>query len=71
MLENLKVALIIGAGAGLSASLAHKLSAAGLKVALVARHADKLSDLTAETGETGELAFSCDPPIRPMSQAIR
>ncbi|WP_010218553.1 SDR family NAD(P)-dependent oxidoreductase [Sphingomonas sp. PAMC 26621] len=57
MLENLKVALIVGAGAGLSASLTRKLSAAELKVALVARHTDKLSDLTAETAA---LAFSCD-----------
>lgn len=43
-------ALIVGAGAGLSASLARKLSKAGLKVALAARKTDKLKALAGETG---------------------
>ncbi len=43
-------ALIIGAGSGLSASLARLLSAKGLEVALAARTPDGLSNLAAETG---------------------
>lgn len=43
-------ALIVGAGPGLSASLARKLSARGVKVALAARSVDKLAPLVAETG---------------------
>ena len=45
-----ETALIIGAGAGLSASLARKLSAAGWDVALAARDTAKLAALAAETG---------------------
>ena len=52
-----KSALIVGAGSGLSASLARLFSANGLKVGLAARNTDKLSDLCAETGAT---AFACD-----------
>lgn len=43
-------ALIIGAGAGISASLARALAAAGLRVGLAARNVEKLSALAAETG---------------------
>lgn len=43
-------ALIVGAGSGLSASLARKLSRAGLTVALAARKTDKLKALAGETG---------------------
>jgi NAD(P)-dependent dehydrogenase (short-subunit alcohol dehydrogenase family) len=50
-------ALIVGSGSGLSASLARLLSREGLKVALAARNAVKLSSLC---GETGSQAFSCD-----------
>ena len=52
-----KTALIIGAGAGLSAALARKFAANGYAVALAARNADKLTDLAAETGAT---AYACD-----------
>lgn len=52
-----KTALIIGAGAGLSASLARKFAANGYQVALAARNTDKLSDLVKETGAT---AYACD-----------
>lgn len=44
-----ETALIIGAGAGLSASLARKLGAAGWDVALAARNTEKLAPLAAET----------------------
>ena len=53
----MKVALIVGVGDGLSASLARKLSAAGVSVALAARDTNKLSGLLAATGA---IAFSCD-----------
>ena len=43
-------ALIVGAGSGVSASLARLLAARGLKVALAARNVDKLAALAAETG---------------------
>jgi len=50
-------ALIVGAGSGLSASLARLFSREGLRVALAARNADKLGALCAETGAK---AFACD-----------
>jgi short-subunit dehydrogenase len=43
-------ALIVGAGSGLSASLARQCAAAGMRVALAARNIDKLSSLAKETG---------------------
>ena len=43
-------AVIIGAGSGLSASLARKLAARGHAVVLGARNTEKLTDLKAETG---------------------
>lgn len=50
-------AIIVGAGRGLSASLARACAARGMQVALAARDADKLAPLAAETGA---LAFACD-----------
>src|SRR5689334_19156838 len=50
-------ALIVGAGEGLSASLARLLRKAGLGVALASRHPDKLTDLCRETGAS---AYACD-----------
>ena len=52
-----KTALIVGAGPGLSASLARLLSAAGLQVALAARIVDDLKSLAEETGAK---LFACD-----------
>jgi len=52
-----KTALIVGAGQGLSASLARLLSRKGLAVALAARDPEKLKSLC---GETGATAFGCD-----------
>jgi NAD(P)-dependent dehydrogenase (short-subunit alcohol dehydrogenase family) len=54
-------ALIIGAGAGLSASLARKLAAAGWDVALAARDAGKLAPLAAETGASTHACEAADP----------
>ena len=50
-------ALIVGAGEGLSASLARKLAARGHKIVLAARNIDKLADLAAETDAT---TVACD-----------
>jgi len=52
-----KTALIVGAGPGLSASLARVLAREGLRVALAARTLGKLEPLC---GETGASAFSVD-----------
>jgi NAD(P)-dependent dehydrogenase (short-subunit alcohol dehydrogenase family) len=52
-----KTALIVGAGAGLSASLARLLTHHGIGVALAARHIEKLGALCAETGAR---AFACN-----------
>ena len=54
-------ALIVGAGPGISASLARAFAAAGLKVALAARNIDKLGDLAAETGAQLFAADATDP----------
>jgi len=50
MKPNYSRALIIGAGAGLSASLARLFAANGLALALAARDTGKLAALAAETG---------------------
>lgn len=55
--ETKPVALIVGAGPGLSAALARRLTAAGHAVALAARNTAKLDGLVAETGA---VAFRCD-----------
>ncbi|HEY0329084.1 MAG TPA: SDR family NAD(P)-dependent oxidoreductase [Rhodopseudomonas sp.] len=52
-----QTALIVGAGEGLSASLARLFAREGLRVALAARNADKLAALSAETGAK---AYACD-----------
>ena len=52
-----KTALIVGAGRGLSASLARLFAREGLRVALAARDTEKLAPLC---GETGAKAFACD-----------
>jgi NAD(P)-dependent dehydrogenase (short-subunit alcohol dehydrogenase family) len=52
-----KTALIVGAGEGLSASLARLFAREGIRVALAARKIEKLGALC---GETGALAFACN-----------
>lgn len=54
MTEN---ALIIGAGHGLSASLARLFASEGIQVGMAARKVDKLSDLAAEIDAK---AYACD-----------
>lgn len=45
-----RTALIVGAGAGISASFARALATGGLRVGVAARNRDKLAALAAETG---------------------
>ena len=52
-----KIALIVGAGEGLSASLARLFAREGIRVALAARKIEKLGALCTETGAR---AFACD-----------
>jgi NAD(P)-dependent dehydrogenase (short-subunit alcohol dehydrogenase family) len=52
-----KIALIVGAGEGLSGSLARLLAREGIRVALAARKIEKLGALCSETGAK---AFACD-----------
>ena len=54
-------ALIVGAGSGLSASLARALAKDGIKVALAAR---STGDLDALVKETGAKVFACDASQR-------
>ena len=51
------VALIVGVGSGLSASLARRFSNAGMKVALAARDTEKLEGIESETGAD---LYACD-----------
>jgi NAD(P)-dependent dehydrogenase (short-subunit alcohol dehydrogenase family) len=57
MADGKQLALIVGAGAGLSASIARVFAAAGMKVALAARSIDDLGALAAEVGAE---TFACD-----------
>lgn len=54
---NLKTALIVGAGDGLSASLARLLTTQGMNIGLAARKPEKLKPLCEEIGA---YAFQCD-----------
>src|SRR5450756_830230 len=56
-LPKYKIALIVGAGAGLSASLARLFAREGIRVALAARAIEKLGALCHETGAR---AFACN-----------
>src|SRR5215467_8604283 len=60
-----KVALIVGAGSGLSASIARSFSDAGMEVALAARSVDDLGPLAAKIGAT---VFATDATNR---EAVR
>lgn len=59
--DNLETALIVGAGSGLSASLARLFAKQGMQVALASRTIDDLAGLT---GEIGAKAFPCDATRR-------
>ena len=57
MANRSELAVIVGAGSGLSASLARACAAEGMKVVLASRNPDKLADLAKETKAT---AIACD-----------
>jgi len=59
-LEN-KLALIVGAGSGLSASIARSFAGAGMKIALAAR---SVGDLGALAAEIGAATFTADATDR-------
>jgi NAD(P)-dependent dehydrogenase (short-subunit alcohol dehydrogenase family) len=56
-----RTALIVGAGPGISASVARALAASGLKVGLAARNTDKLASLAAEIGAERFRVDASDP----------
>jgi NAD(P)-dependent dehydrogenase (short-subunit alcohol dehydrogenase family) len=56
-----RTALIVGAGAGISASVARGLAKAGLKVGLAARNTEKLAGLAREIGAETFAADASDP----------
>jgi NAD(P)-dependent dehydrogenase (short-subunit alcohol dehydrogenase family) len=58
---NYRTALIVGVGAGLSASLARLFAKNGMKVGLAARRASELAGLA---NEVGGRAFACDATER-------
>ncbi|QPH55819.1 SDR family NAD(P)-dependent oxidoreductase [Pontivivens ytuae] len=55
------LALIVGVGDGLSASLARLFAAEGYDLALAARNTDKLTGLVAETGASQHMCDASDP----------
>lgn len=57
MIDTYQRALIVGAGEGLSASVARVFAGAGMKIGLAARRVDKLQPLMTETGA---VALACD-----------
>ncbi|MCB8836526.1 SDR family NAD(P)-dependent oxidoreductase [Aurantimonas sp. VKM B-3413] len=57
----MSIALIVGVGDGLSASLARKLAARGFKLVLAARNVDKLGELAKETNAHIVACDAADP----------
>lgn len=55
-----KVILITGGSSGIGAACARQAVAAGHRVALAARSADKLADLVGELGAANAIAINCD-----------
>ena len=62
-----ETALIVGAGSGLSASLARLFSKEGMRVAVAARNAGKLAALAKETAA---LALACDAAVPAQVEAM-
>jgi NAD(P)-dependent dehydrogenase (short-subunit alcohol dehydrogenase family) len=62
-----ETALIVGAGSGLSASLARLFAKEGMRVALAARDVGKLAALVKETGAS---AIACDASIAAQVEAM-
>ena len=62
-----ETAIIIGAGSGLSASLARLFAKEGMRVALAARNTGKLADLVKDTKA---LAIACDAALPAQVEAM-
>ncbi len=60
-MTQFRKALIVGAGSGLSASLARKFAAEGLDVAVASRNPDRLAALCAETGAISFAVDAAEP----------
>ncbi len=58
-----RIALIVGAGSGISASFARGLAACGLRVGLAARHVEKLAALASEIGAETFAVDASDPAM--------
>jgi NAD(P)-dependent dehydrogenase (short-subunit alcohol dehydrogenase family) len=56
-----RIALIVGAGPGISASFARRLAASGLRVGLAARNVEKLATLAGEIGAETFAVDASDP----------
>jgi NAD(P)-dependent dehydrogenase (short-subunit alcohol dehydrogenase family) len=56
-----RIALIVGAGSGISASFARGLAVAGIRVGLAARNVQKLAALASETGAVTFAVDASDP----------
>lgn len=59
--SGIETALIVGAGSGLSAAVARRLSAEGVRVVLAARDTEKLGDLATATGAATIACDASDP----------
>jgi len=67
-----EVALIVGVGSGLSASLARLFASEGLQVALAARDINKLKNLVSETGAKAYQCNAVDPVnVENLFNAVR
>jgi NAD(P)-dependent dehydrogenase (short-subunit alcohol dehydrogenase family) len=62
-----QTALVVGAGSGLSASLARLFAKEGMRVALAARNTSKLASLVKETGA---VAIACDASVPAQVEAL-
>jgi short-subunit dehydrogenase len=67
MAETYQSALIVGAGSGLSASVARAFAQAGMKIALAARSTD---DLAALAQEIGAKTYACDASQRDQVEKL-
>ena len=65
---ELKSALIVGVGPGLSASLARLFARHGLQVAMASRNPDKLAKLAEETAG---VTFACEATARCCARSLR
>jgi NAD(P)-dependent dehydrogenase (short-subunit alcohol dehydrogenase family) len=67
MAETYQSALIVGAGSGLSTSIARAFAQAGMKIALAARSTD---DLAALAQEIGAKTYACDASQRDQVEKL-